>query len=127
MDIHTDTHDVHRLEVVDTGRRRRWSLDKKFRIIEESLAGEASVSAVARRHGLSPTQLFAWRKAAREGRLGDTDAIGFVPAVIRPEPVAQPVRGGRMEVVCAHGRRVIVGPDVDTGALVRVLEALERQ
>jgi hypothetical protein len=34
---------------------------------------------------------------------------------------------GRMEVVSSNGRRIIVGPDVDPGALLRVLDALERR
>jgi transposase-like protein len=36
-------------------------------------------SATARRHGISNQLLFAWRKAYREGRLGDIP--GFVPAL----------------------------------------------
>jgi transposase len=57
---------VHRLELITgTGRRRRWSSDHKVRIVLESLEPGASVSEVARRHGLSPQQLFAWRRDAR--------------------------------------------------------------
>ena len=36
MDSHTDSTQVHRLEVVQTGRRRRWSEDEKLRIVLES-------------------------------------------------------------------------------------------
>jgi hypothetical protein len=46
-----------------------------------------------------------------------------------PEAVAATTAvaaSGRMEVMSANGRRVVVGPDVDTAALLRVLEALER-
>lgn len=82
------------------------------------------VSATARRHGISNQLLFAWRKTHREGRLG---VGGFVPAVIVPEP---PEHGagmarGRMEVVSANGRRVIVERDVDVDALLRILQGLE--
>ena len=73
MDIHTDTHQVTRLEIVDTGRRRRWPEHEKGRIVEESLCGPRQASATARRHGISNQLLFAWRKAYREGRLGGTD------------------------------------------------------
>ncbi|MEO1194319.1 MAG: hypothetical protein AAFY02_21405 [Pseudomonadota bacterium] len=34
---------VHRLEVVNTGRRRRWSLAEKLRIVEESYQGHRQV------------------------------------------------------------------------------------
>jgi transposase len=58
--------EVRRIELI-TGacRRRRWSSEDKARIVEESLASGVSVSEVARRHGLSPQQLFAWRREAR--------------------------------------------------------------
>ena len=60
--------DVRRIEVITgTGRRRRWSGDDKARILFESLQPGVNVSEVARRHGLSPQQLFAWRNAARTG------------------------------------------------------------
>jgi transposase len=56
---------VRRIELITgTGRRRRWSSDDKARIVEESLKPGANVSDVARRNGLSPQQLFAWRRAA---------------------------------------------------------------
>jgi transposase len=58
---------VRRLEVfTGAGRRRRWTAEEKARIIAETCAPEASVCAVARRHGLTPQQLFAWRRDARQ-------------------------------------------------------------
>ncbi|HVI36729.1 MAG TPA: transposase [Gaiellales bacterium] len=59
------------------GRRRRWTDEEKAWIVAESLDPTATVSAVARRYGLHPSQLFVWRQqfaapAARE-------APGFVP------------------------------------------------
>ena len=58
--------DVRRIELITgAGRRRRWSSEDKARIVVESLADGVSVSEVARRHGLSPQQLFAWRREAR--------------------------------------------------------------
>ncbi|WP_209490463.1 transposase [Xanthobacter flavus] len=42
--------------------RRRWTADDRARILEETLAPGAVVSAVAHRHGLSPQQLFTWRR-----------------------------------------------------------------
>jgi hypothetical protein len=49
MDILTDRHQVTRLEIVETGRRRRWSDAEKLRIVEESLSGPRLASATARR------------------------------------------------------------------------------
>ena len=57
---------VRRIELITgTGCRRRWSTDDKARIVMESLEPGVSVSDVARRHGLSPQQLFTWRRKAR--------------------------------------------------------------
>jgi transposase len=69
MTDHTTIAKISRLEVIETGARRRWTLDQKRRIVAESQAGARQVSATARRHGLSPALLFTWRRLAREGRL----------------------------------------------------------
>src|SRR5215218_8462542 len=73
---------VRRLEVITgTGRRRRFSTDDKARIVEETLSPGAVVSEVARRHGLTPQQLFGWRREARRAlnETGEAPAR-FVPA-----------------------------------------------
>ena len=127
MDILTDSRHVTRLEIVDSGRRRRWSEEAKLRIVEESYSAPRLTSATARRHGISIQLLFAWRKAYREGRLGGDRFGGFVPARIVPELPAKGTEPacGRMEVVSANGRRVIVERDVDVEALVRIIRGLE--
>ena len=64
--------------------------------------------------------------------------MGFVPALVVPDaraplepsaplaPVQHPPRGlGRMEVVTANGRQVIVDRDVDVDALLRIIRGLE--
>ena len=131
MDSHIDSHAVTRLEIVEMGRRHRWPDATKLRIVEESYSGPRLVSATARRHGISNQLLHLWRRAWREGRLGGEAAGGFVPAVIVPEMAATsgtPVSGtaGRIEVVSANGRRLIVERDVDVEALIRIVQALER-
>src|SRR5258708_1752613 len=79
------TEPVRRVEVfTGAGRRRRWSAEDKARIVTEIVTSGASVSAVARRHGLSPQQLFGWRRQLRESAVGLSDAedLQFVPAVV---------------------------------------------
>jgi transposase len=125
MDIDMDSHPVRRLEVVETGRRRRWSAELKRRIVEESLQEGVTASSVARRQGISPAHLFLWRKAHREGELTGSWP-GFAPVSFEAAGLEAGAPGGRMEVVASNGRRVIVGADVDLAALVRLLEALER-
>lgn len=78
MDTTTTKNDFKLLEIVDTGRRRRFSAEAKRQIVQESFVSGDAVSAVARRHGLFPAQLFAWRRAAREGAFGIWN--GAIPA-----------------------------------------------
>ena len=78
---------LRRVEVITgTGRRRQFSADDKARIVEETLAPDAVVSDVARRHGLMPQQLFTWRRLARRPVVSDPapEPPMFVPAVISP-------------------------------------------
>jgi len=138
MDIIRDREPVSRLDVVDTGRRRRFSNEAKLAIVAESYRGPKQVSATARRHGITRFQLNSWRKAHREGHLGAGSWDGFVPALVVPdaraplEPsgptasVPHPPRSlGRMDVVTANGRHVIVDRDVDVDALLRIIRGLE--
>ena len=78
------TEPVRRIEVfTGAGRRRAWSAQDKARIVAETLKEGETVSAVARRHGLSPQQLFGWRRQARQSAAGAEDeAPKFVPAVV---------------------------------------------
>ena len=126
MDSLTDSRLISRLEVVDTGRRRRWSEAEKLRIVEESLSGPRLASATARRHGISNQLLFAWRKAYRAGRLDGP--AGFVPAMIVSEPPEKATGSGcgRIEIVSTNGRRVLVDGNVEVEALLRILRGLER-
>jgi transposase len=132
MDCHK-VRSVSRLEVIETGRRRRWSEDEKLRIVAESYAGPRRVASTARRHGISRSLLTTWRRAWRAGLLGAHEVPGFSPVMVSPDPspLATPgheVRSavpGRMEIELANGRRVTVGADVDGEALARVLAALE--
>src|SRR3954467_6611578 len=59
----TNADSFHRVEVITgVGRRRRWSLEDKARIVAESLDPATTSSAVARRYGLHASQLFVWRQ-----------------------------------------------------------------
>ncbi|WP_253603699.1 MULTISPECIES: IS66-like element accessory protein TnpA [unclassified Bradyrhizobium] len=85
---------VRRLEVfTGTGRRREWSDEDKARIVAEIVASGDSVCSVTQRHGLSPQQLFGWRRQLREAAGGHSEAheVQFVPAVVDaavPTPTA---------------------------------------
>jgi transposase len=133
MDIYSDSQPGNRLEIVDTGRRRRFSKEVKLRIVAESLSEPGLCATTARRHGIARTQLYKWRRLARAGQLGDIEAIGavggFIPAVVTTEPLvgraSASSNDGRIEVVALNGRRVIVDSDVDVDALLRIMRGVE--
>lgn len=47
--------------------RRRWTFIQKLRVAQEASAPGTSVSSIARKYGLAPSQLFRWRKILLEG------------------------------------------------------------
>ena len=140
------TSGVQRFEVfTGAGRRRDWPLEVKVSIVAESFSGQETVCAVARRHGLSPSQLFTWRRELRkqlEGRgvvLPATTrmAPSFVPAVIDPLPASDPApairhsRKRRRSNASAveleiDGVAVKIGHGADAGVIAAVIEALKR-
>ena len=93
--------DVRRIELITgTGRRRRWSSEDKARIVVESLEAGVSVSEVARRHGLSPQQLFGWR---REARASSHEAGNAAPADrSAANPAPRPRRAQRQAIAIAR-------------------------
>jgi transposase len=55
--------------ITSSERRRKWSLGEKRQIIEETYQTGASVSQVSRKYGITPSQLFYWRRRMEEGAL----------------------------------------------------------
>ena len=124
-------------------RRRRWSDAQKRQIVAETHEPGVSVPMVAQRYNLNANQIFRWRRLFREPeRAGG--AGRFVPVVIGAAPGEEPnaptvsppsesvvAEGqpatGRMEIVLAGDRRVIVDHTVDGSALSRVIAVLERR
>ncbi len=114
-----------RVEVLTgPGRRRAWDEAAKARVVAESYAPGAVVSAVARRWQIAPQQLFTWRREARAAGLeASRGEAAFVPIVA--EPLAAEVAGSEaiIEVVLA-GAVVRVSPGVDPALLTVVLRAV---
>ena len=71
-----------------TGKRhsRPWADDVKAQIVAESERPDASISAVARRHGISEKTLRTWRRQAASGADGDRrgakSAPPYIPVVV---------------------------------------------
>jgi transposase len=122
------TSSVQRFEVfTGVGKRRDWPPEVKVSIVAESYSGRESVSAVARRHSVSVSQLFTWRRLMRKQMeergialpVASRQAPAFVPAVIAPddtpEPAPDPVRSRRRRRAEPAAIELEIG-----GALVRI-------
>ena len=111
----------HRLEGGPDRPRRRWSVEAKMALIEETLKPGANVSAIARQAGISPAQLFGWRRKALETgvvRRDEPEApLGFVEVT--------PTSSSMIEIVVADVV-VRVGPDIDQNHLVNILRAVRQ-
>ena len=127
------TEPVRRIEVfTGAGRRRTWSAEDKARIVAESLTSGESVCGVARRHGLSPQQLFGWRRQARQPleTIAQEDARLFVPAVIEsatpgaPQPEPSIKSRLRKRPRRAQGASGTIEVEID-GVTVRVSRGAE--
>ena len=74
-----------RMEIL-TGveRRRRWSPEEKLEILREASAPGSSVGAVARRHDISRSQIYQWRRAFRSGKLRPESfaVVDFLPVEV---------------------------------------------
>lgn len=55
--------------ITSVERRRRWTAEEKRAMVQETEQPGMSVSAVARKWGIHPNQLFAWRRLMHEGAL----------------------------------------------------------
>ncbi len=104
---------ARRVEIfTGAGRRRSWTAQEKAAIVAESFEDGVRACHVARRHGLTPQQLFAWRREARRMAGDETNAPPFVPAIVEPpSAVAKPAAQAESEAAAA--RPPIIELDVD--------------
>ncbi len=99
---------IERFDGAPVGERRRWSDEFKAQAVAAALEPDVNVSALARRVGISPPQLFGWRKAflKKENRAAPAGT---------PAPMVEIVVGEMM---------IRVGPDLSEAALRRILRAV---
>jgi len=69
-----------KIEVITSKQsRRRWAPSEKKSIVQETYESGVTLSLVARRHGIPPSQLFYWRRRMEEGAL---TAVGSEEKVV---------------------------------------------
>ncbi len=123
--------------LVGRERRRRWSVDDRLQIVREAFAPGARVALVARRRDVSRSQIYQWRAALREGRLGEAggEIVGFVPVEMPLAPSsglngALPGTGSfaveaPIEIGVAGGRCLKVPASLPSTELRRLIRAVE--
>uniref|UniRef100_A0A973WXN9 Transposase n=1 Tax=Bradyrhizobium quebecense TaxID=2748629 RepID=A0A973WXN9_9BRAD len=134
------TEPVRRLEVfTGAGRRRKWSDEDKARIVAEIVASGDSVCSVARRHGLSPQQLFGWRRQLRDAAVdySEEQEVEFVPAVVDAVVPAPALGRERKAVRCkaktdsgiieieVDGITIRAGRGADTTMIASIVQTLK--
>ena len=102
MSMTSNNHEI--IEVITSEqRRRRWSPAEKKALVEETWAPGVSVSSVARKHGISPSQLFYWRRRMEEGAL---TGVGSEERVV-PESEVKQLRKQVKELERMLGRKTM--------------------
>ncbi len=115
--------------------RRRWAVEEKRRIVEQTLAAGGSVARVARAHGVNANQVFQWRRQYRQRLLGpgNTETVSLLPVQVT-EALAQEAVSlsgeterrtalGMIQVELPRGQVRITG-SIDVESLRVVLECL---
>ena len=125
--LHT-SEPLRRLEVfTGSGRRRTWTPEQKAEIVAECNRTGASVNAVARRHGLTPQQLFGWRRDVRRQAQEPGLVPAFAPVMVEPDatmPTSRPEVSLIEVVIGAVMVRIPRGVDSATlEAVVRAVKA----
>jgi transposase len=112
--------------------RRRWTTAQKLKIVSESLAPQASVMEVARRHGLNPNLIYRWRHQAKTGALsGAPEAQSrFALVAVAGGSARASMRGDHeggcvIEVVLRNGRILRLSEGAAPARVAPLADALE--
>jgi transposase len=118
---------------VDTSakRRRRWAIEIKRRIAEESFEGSTSVAQLAQKYAVNANQIFKWRKDYRQEGLKSSPSVDLLPVTVSREivvPAANPrpsgpAPAGTLQIELPKGNLRIAG-SVDLTVLRTALECL---
>jgi len=124
------------MEIILGQARRRWSEDEKRALVVETFVEGETVCGVARRHNISRSMLFCWRKQYGEALSRTAPAstpISFAAvAVAGPEPATPPnppvpPAAPLIELEFASGARLRISGSADPDLVAAVMKALPRR
>ena len=111
---------VDRFDGAPMGRRRRWSDAFKARAVAATLDPDVNISAAAREMGISPSQLFGWRRQAmREGAVTSSAS----PTACASPPAVDG-RSAPMVAISVGAAVIRVSADIGEADLRRVIRAV---
>jgi transposase len=90
----TKTPIVETFDPPRSGQRRRFTTEQKqtLSLLEQAKAPDSSISAVARRYGISPSLVFRWKHMQDEGALAGLEADERVVAETEVKDLRAKVR-----------------------------------
>lgn len=89
----TISKSVEAIEIIhSSAKRKRWAPIEKQQIVQETYQSGATVSYVARKHGIPPSQLFYWRKVMEKGALTSIKAEESVVPVSEVNDLKKRIR-----------------------------------
>lgn len=123
--------------------RRRWTVTEKCGIVELTLRPGASMSAIAREHGVHPSSLSHWKALYRAGKLNAqpvprvraaAPSATFLPVTLAAaEPAPQPPPGSQtggssvVQLILASGATLRIETDtLDTEFLRALVTEMRR-
>jgi transposase-like protein len=125
------------MEIILGQARRRWSEDEKRALVAETFVEGETVHGVARRHNISRSMLFCWRKQYRQALKCTAPAstsISFTPVMVAgPEPArpptspAPPTEMPLIELEFGRNVRLRISGAVDPDLVAAVMKALPRR
>jgi len=109
--------------------RRRHSLAFKQQAVAEVLAGQESISVIARRHDINANLLFKWKRLYLSGGANPDQQTKLLPIQVTEtlrDRETDAVTPGRIEIVLGADRWITVHGEVSRDALQIALEVLTR-
>ena len=109
--------------------RRRYSLAFKQQVVAEMLAGQESVSVIARRHDINANLLFKWKKLYLADGGNTNQQTNLLPIQVTEtlcDRVRDDMTPGRIQIVLGTNQWITVHGEVSRDALQTALEVLTR-
>lgn len=126
-----------RVEILSGRERRRfWSDAQKLAILDEVVSSGLGVAEVARRHDVSPQQVYGWRRDYRR-KATPEPATALVPVTLvdaiepkqRPKATSEEptraTRASRVEIRCLNGRVLVLDTGLDATELKALIRSVE--